>query len=213
MKLIQDNTLPECLDGIARHRTNEAYAIAGQGLWLLKACRLHGSPADSRGQGLKSLTTVVIDSSTSSAGFLQWLQENVSGPECTPRISQGTCYNYMRAAAALGLTADSDEDDLLALRESNALGDRRISDLYKPALPENAERTTPSRAPALPEDWWGAFEEQLFTQFQPESAPVKALYLLPDTKLAELERQTENALHTIREVKAEKAAAAPKKPR
>jgi len=206
MKLVKDNTLPECLQGIARHRTHEAYAIIGQGLWLLKAAAIHSRPADSRGQGRKSTATIAVDSAEAKSGFEQWLLDNVSGPECSPKISMRTCYNYMQAAAALGLTADSDEDDLLALQEANALGARRISDLYKPVL-EAGAKDPPRVAPPLdPIDYWDGFKRSLVEQFADESKNVIALYQLPRAEVDLIETQLRAALDTVRQVKADLAA-------
>lgn len=204
MKLTSSTSLNACLDGIIAHRSREAYAILGQGMYLLRAASLFSIPAEGRGQGRKSIATVAIDLTEENPGFLQWLLENVTGPESRMGLSQRTCYNYMRAAAAMGLSSTSTEDDLTALQEANAMAERRLSDLYKPALEEGSRNPggPPPEAPGGPEQLWLAFEVDLSEQFAPESLQVKALYQLPETKRDAIERQLRQALDVVREVNA-----------
>lgn len=202
MKLIKDNTLDECIEGMVRHRSREAYAILGQGLWLLKAAAIHGRAVGNRGQGRKSSPTVGLDSLDEIPGFDQWLQDYIAGPESPLRISRATCYNYMRAATAMGLTADSDEEDLAQMEADKALGDRRLTDLYKPALPAGSPPPSPT-PPSQPEDSWRAFRGELLDQFRPESAAMKALYRMPPQEIEAIETQIRTALDVIKEVKTE----------
>ena len=208
MKLIKDYTLPDCLHGLAAHRSSEAYAIIGQGLWLLKAQALHSTPVEARGQGRKSSPTVALDS---NEGFDRWLFDNVTGPETGFSLSRSSAFNYIRAAVAMGMTAEDDEDSITALREAKALEGKRMGDLYKPVptLENGTNAKKPGIAPA-PGDLWEHFQIELFDHFADESPTKRALYRMPIPQIEELETRLRTALDTVRTVKAEVAAATPK---
>ena len=210
MNLIKDYTLPDCLLGFESHRSAEAYAIIGQGLWLMKAQALHCLPQKDRGQGRKSSPTGCTE--VGLAGFEGWLDEHVCGPDNYFIISKSTVYNYIRAAAALGLTAADDDDSLQALREKNAMEGKRLRDLYKPVptLENGSNGRTPS-PPSKPEDYWNGFDGPILRQFAPESQSVMALYQLPEPHLDSLENTIRTALDVIKEVKAARASNQPKR--
>ncbi len=206
MKLMRDYTLDDCLHGIKTHRSREAWAILGQGLWLLKASALNSIPQAQRKQGKNLTATVAVRSEPgTNPGFEQWLNDHVSGPESALRLSNRTAYNYMAAAQALGLTAEDDEEKLAELEAANALDGRRISDLYKspPAL-GNGKKSSES-TPSEPGQIWFQFENALLDQFREESPARKALYLMPSNKLEEIETQMRHGLDVIRTIKSEMA--------
>lgn len=205
------HTLDDCLQGLIIHRSKEAYAAIGQGLWLLNACAINALPVSRRGQGRKSSVTVALDSEADqNAGFEQWLAENVTGPESPLRLSRRTCYNYMTAARNVGLQSGDGEDELAALQARNALAGLKLTDLYK--LESGAE-PTPKSAPSPPggpEQLWLPFTTELSTLFEPESPTRKALYQVPQQELEALETRLRFALDAIREVKASRKGGAGK---
>jgi hypothetical protein len=193
-------TLDVCLQGIITHRNSEAYAILGQGMYLLQARTIYALPSEGRGQGRKSSATVALDLEADNEGFDQWLLENITGPDSGLRMSRRTAFNYMRAASAMGLTGSSTEEDLLALKEANAMAEKRLTDLYKPAaLPDSSKPATPA-APGDPAQLWFDFEAELSANFAPESPQVKALYLLPVAKREAIETELRTALDVVRTV-------------
>jgi len=193
-------TLDVCLAGLLTHRTNEAYAILGQGMYLLQARTIYAIPREARGQGRKSSATVALDLDADNEGFDQWMLENITGPESGLRMSRRTAFNYMRAASAMGLTGSSTEDDLQALKDANAMARKRLTDLYKPAaLPDSSGPSAPA-APGDPAQLWFDFEAELSANFAPESPQVKALYLLPAEKRAAIENELRTALDVVRTV-------------
>lgn len=199
--------LTECLDGIIRHRRKEAYAILGQGMWLMNACNQHALPVGRPAKQGNS-ATVALFPTEENAGFEQWLQENVSGPETGLQISRRTCYNYMKAAQAMGLKAGDGEEDLRALEEADAMAGKRISDLYKPALPEGGGGGgPPAPPPGGPEQMWLPFRAELSILFEPDSQSRMALHAMPLPDLEGLEDQLRFGLDAIREIKAAKATA------
>ncbi len=205
-------TLNDCIQGLINHRTREAYAIIGQGLWLLNALSLHALPVGERNQGRKSVATVATDfPPPENEGFIQWLRENVAGPESPLRLSQRTCYRYMAAARHMGLKAGDGEAELAALEARDALGGRRISDLYKqPALADApAPPKTPAPPPEGPEQMWLPFTTELYTLLEPESKSRLALYKMPAADLDAMEAHLRFGLDAIREVKSTRKAGKP----
>lgn len=203
MKLAISYTLDDCLHGIANHRTQEAWAIIAQGLWLLKAYAYHVIPTAQRGQGRKSGATPGPDSG--NAGFEEWLSGKITGAESPLRMSRASAYNYMAAARALGLTAEDDERKLEELKAANALEGKRLTDLYKLEAAGPKEKGPVNHtAPGTPRDAWDSMREELLKHFAEESSPRKALYQVEREYIDGLETDLRTALDVVRSVKAER---------
>ncbi len=121
------------------------YDIVAKGLMLLKARETHLK------QGQKTLVETVSTSAKKQAralakqeeegerGFLAWLESRFPGQ------SSRTARNYMNAARNCALTSDHDLDDVEALRQAQALHEKKPTDLYRltdtpPPPPGNSEQ-------------------------------------------------------------------------
>lgn len=131
-----EDTLEDCseriTDAITRIETaytnfdnGAKYNRASIGLNLLKARHLHLLPNDSsRGMGRKKKESLTNGGSDSNGGFLEWLKSE------HPQIKQASAYNLMNLAQNAGLTIESTEKDITALKKTKALHGTPLKQLY-----------------------------------------------------------------------------------
>ncbi len=183
-------TMESCAEGVCRHLAKEAWARIGMGLYFLKAQTILVLEASDRGQGRKSIETVSIDLSLAAAatpppGFVQFLN-GVFETKQWAAVTSRTAYNYMNAARKLGLTHESTDEDIEALKAANAIGDRRMKDLYRlgdltdlSAEEQEKKRLNPGSKDEVLQQQWFAFTDQMALYTAKQSKHLKFLARMP----------------------------------
>ena len=130
--------MDECLHAIANFAGASLRGFIGIGVFCHKANAIFN--AQGKRTDLEPVATVAKGEPAPNEGFVQWIRE-----ELTERFgfSQRTIYNYMNAAKSVGFSAETTEDEILALDITG----KKATDLYKIGESTTAKSTAPSPHP------------------------------------------------------------------
>ncbi len=161
-------------------QTDIAYDMIEIG-WILlqgKAAIDHGMSGKTN--AAKNETDTVSDP---ISGFGKWVAETFA------EINERTARRYMNAARNMKLSADSTLEDVHALRAANALGDRRLTDLYLPPRGEEELVDAEQDAEVARRNAEAATFEESIVNLTQLGIEKRAFALMPKPRLKVLEGQ------------------------